>query len=164
LFIFLRIKYQNITAAMKYSVYNTINKDIDTVISKFTEPNGATRWMEGLQRIEHLSGTPGEKGAKSNCCFVHKGKEMKISEEILEQNLPQHIKFAYQSGMGYNTVEIRFEAMADGGVKQINNSYFQFKGIMKWFAPLMKGMFKKQSLKFCNAFKDYVETGKTVND
>ena len=40
---------------------------------------------------------------------------------------------------------------------QTNNSYFEMKGIMKLFAPLMKGMFKKQTIKYMTAFKAYVE-------
>lgn len=113
--------------------------------------------MEGLQRIDRISGSPHEVGAKSDFHFLHKNKEMKISETILEQNLPSQIKFGYQSPMGYNEVEMQFESLSDNSVKQINNSYFELKGIMKILSPLMKGMFKKQSMKYMTAFKDYVE-------
>jgi len=142
---------------MKYTVSNTINKPLEEVIEKFKDPEGVKHWMEGLQKIEHLSGTPGEVGAKSDFYFLHKKKEMKISETILEQNFPNQIKFAYQSPMGYNEVEMQFEKITDNSVKQINNSYFELKGIMKIMSFMLKGMFKKQSLKFMTAFKDYVE-------
>ena len=82
---------------------------------------------------------------------------MQISETILEQNLPGQIKFGFQSSMGYNEVEMLFEQLSDNSVKQINNSYFELKGFMKVFGFLMKGMFKKQSLKYMTAFKKYVE-------
>ena len=42
---------------MKYTVSNTINKPLDEVIEKFKDPEGVKHWMEGLQRIEHISGT-----------------------------------------------------------------------------------------------------------
>ncbi len=142
---------------MRYTLSNTINKPLEEVIEKFKDPDGVKHWMEGLQRIEHISGTPGEVGAKSDFYFLHKKKEMKISETILEQNLPRQIKFAYQSPMGNNEVEMVFEKLNDHSVKQINNSYFELKGFMKVMGFLMKGMFKKQSLKFMIAFKDYVE-------
>ncbi len=142
---------------MKYTLTNTINKPLEEVIEKFKDPEGVKHWMEGLQKIVHLSGTPGELGAKSDFYFLHKNKEMKISETILEQNLPNQIKFAYQSPMGYNEVEMIFEKHNDNSVKQTNNSFFELKGFMKVMSFLMKGMFRKQSLKYMTAFKNYVE-------
>jgi hypothetical protein len=142
---------------MKYTLSNTISKPLEEVVEKFKDPEGVKHWMEGLQRIEHLSGTPGEVGAKSDFYFLHKEKEMKISETILEQDLPNQIKFAYQSPMGYNEVEMLFEKLSEKSVKQTNNSYFELKGFMKVMSFLMKGMFKKQSLKYMTAFEKYVE-------
>ncbi len=142
---------------MKYTISNTINKPLAEVIEKFKDEEGVKHWMEGLQRIERLSGNPHEVGAKTNFHFLHKNKEMVIAETILEQNLPNQIKFAYESPMGYNEVEMQFEALSDNSVKQINNSYFELKGFMKIMGVFMKGMFKKQSLKYMTAFKKYVE-------
>ena len=142
---------------MKYTISNTINKPMAEVVDKFRDPEGVKHWMEGLQKIEHISGTSGEVGAKSDFYFLHKKKEMKISETILEQNFPNQIKFAYQSQMGYNEVEMLFEKISDNSVQQTNNSYFELKGFMKVMGFLMKGMFKKQSLSYMTAFKHYVE-------
>ena len=142
---------------MRYTLHNTIDKSLDEVIAKFKEPEGVKHWMEGLQKIEHISGTPGEKGAKSDFTFLHKNKEMKISETILEENLPHQIKFGYTSSMGYNEVEMLFEKISDNAVKQTNNTYFELKGFMKLLGPLMKGLFKKQTMKYMVAFKAYVE-------
>jgi hypothetical protein len=142
---------------MRYTLSNTINKPLDEVIEKFKDPEGIKHWMEGLQRLEHVSGTPGEVGAISNFHFIHKKKEMVIKETILEQNLPDQIKFSYHSAMGDNEVEMKFEKLNETSVKQINNSYFELKGFMKLMGFMMKGMFKKQSLKYMTAFKNYVE-------
>ena len=142
---------------MRYTLSNTINKPLEEVIEKFKDSEGAKKWMEGLQKIEPISGTPGEVGAKTNFYFIHKNKEMIIEETILEQNLPDQIKFAYHSSMGYNEVEMRFEPISDQSVRQINNSYFELKGIMKLMSFLMKGLFKKQSMKYMDGFKNYVE-------
>ncbi|MBK8851960.1 MAG: SRPBCC family protein [Saprospiraceae bacterium] len=144
---------------MKYTLSNTINRPMAEVMQKFKDPEGVKHWMEGLTRIEHLSGTPGEVGAKSDFYFLHKNKEMKITETILEQNLPRQIKFGYQSGMGYNEVELRFEELDAHTVKQTSNSYFEMRGLMKVFGFLMQGLLKKQSMKYMDAFKAYVEKG-----
>ena len=142
---------------MKYSVSNTINLPIDVVMEKLNEPDGMLQWMEGLQKVEPISGTPGEEGAISDLHFLHKKKEMKLRETILEQNLPDRIKFSYHSPMGYNEVELQFESLTPDSVKQTNTSYFELKGAMKIFGFLFKGMFKKQSLKYLDAFKAYAE-------
>jgi len=144
---------------MKYTLSNTINRPMAEVMQKFKNPEGVKHWMEGLTRIEHLSGTPGEVGAKSDFYFLHKNKEMKITETILEQDLPRQIKFGYQSGMGYNEVELRFEELDAHTVKQTSNSYFEMRGLMKVFGFLMQGLFKKQSMKYMDAFKAFVEKG-----
>ena len=142
---------------MKYTISNIINKPLEEVIEKFKDPEGAKHWMEGLQKMELRSGTLGEVGAKSDIHFLHKGKVMIIKETILEQNFPNQIKFSYESPMGYNEVEMQFEKLSDNSVKQINNSYFELKGMMKIMGPLMKGFFKKQSMKYLDGFKHYVE-------
>lgn len=142
---------------MKYTISNIIHKPLADVISKFVEPEGAKHWMDGLQKIERISGKPLEVGSESNFYFLHKGKEMKIAETVLEQKLPESVKFGYQSPMGYNEVELVFEEQADGSVKQINHSYFEMKGIMKYIGFLFKGVFKKQSMTYLNGFKSYVE-------
>jgi hypothetical protein len=114
--------------------------------------------MKGLQKkIERLSDSPYEVGAKSRFHSLHKNKKYVIDETILEQNLPNQIKFGLTSTMGYNEVEMVFEQLNDNSTKQINNTYFKLKGIMKLLGPLMKGMFKKQSMKYLNAFKEFVD-------
>lgn len=142
---------------MKYTVFNIIDKPLEEVVARFREPEGALEWMEGLQRIERISGEPLEVGSKSDFHSVYKNKEFKISETVLEQNLPKRIKFSYESNMGYNEVELIFEELPDGKVKQINNSFFDTKGFMKVMGFMFKGMFKKQSLKYMNGFKKYCE-------
>lgn len=142
---------------MKYTVSNTIDRPLDLVIQKFKDPAGLPKWMEGLQKVEHQSGTPGKKGAKSQLYFLHKNKEMQLTETILEENLPHSMQFAYESPMGYNEVEISFTQLTETQVRQTNTSRFELKGIMRLLGPLFKGMFKKQSTKYIDAFKNYVE-------
>ena len=67
---------------MKYTLSNTIHKSLNEVIEKFTEPDGAMHWMEGLQKIERLSETPYKVGAKTNFHFLHRNKKMQIKDWI----------------------------------------------------------------------------------
>ncbi|OIQ30944.1 MAG: hypothetical protein BM564_01660 [Bacteroidetes bacterium MedPE-SWsnd-G2] len=142
---------------MKYSLKNTINKPHDEVITHFTNPDGLKHWMEGFERLERISGEAHSEGSKTNFHFIFKNKPMVIAETILEQNLPHQIKFAYESKMGYNEVEMKFEKASDNSTTQINNSYFELNGPMKYIGFLMKPLMKKQSLKYMTAFKAYAE-------
>lgn len=142
---------------MRYTLSNTINKPLSVVAEKFKDTEGAKEWMEGLHTIEPVSGEPGEKGATCYFHFTHKGKEMKLLETILEENLPNQIKFSYTSGFGYNEVELLFEEISENVTKQTTNNYFQLKGFMKIMGFFMSGLFKKQSMKYMDGFKKYAE-------
>ena len=142
---------------MRYTLSNSINAPLEEVSAKFLDPDGLMIWMEGIGRVEHISGKPGEVGAKSYIYTTHKGKQIKITETVLESNMPNQIKFGYHSKLGYNEVEMLFEKIDDTTVKQINNSYFEMKGFMKVLGFLFKGLFKKQSMRFMEGFKKYVE-------
>lgn len=143
---------------MRYSFDIKIEKPIEVVIQKFKDEEGLKHWMDGFQKVEHISGIPGTKGAVSDFYFLHKKREMKIRETILEENLPKSIKFAYQSSMGYNEVETVFEPINENRINLTSNNYFKLKGLMKVFGWLMPGMFKKQSLKYMTNFKAYCES------
>ena len=142
---------------MKYTVSNTINRSMDQVMEKYKDPEGVKNWMDGLEKIERLSGSHMEVGAKSNFHFLYKGKQMQIAEEVLEEDLPRQIKYGFTSSMGYNTVEMIFEPIDDNSVRQTNNSYFEMRGFMKLIGFVMIGMFKKQSKTYITAFKSWVE-------
>jgi len=94
--------------------------------------------MEGLKRIERVSGYAGEVGAKSRLYTEHKKRKFEMIETILE-NRPDGIKFAFESSLGYNEVDIRFEKVDENQTRQTNTSYFKLKGIMKIMGVLMKG-------------------------
>lgn len=143
---------------MRYSFDIKIEKPLDVVIEKFKDEEGLKHWLYGFQKVEHISGIPGTKGAVSDFYFLHKKREMKMGETILEENLPKSIKFGYQSPMGYNEVETVFKPINESNLKLTSNNYFKLEGMMKVFGWLMPGMFKKQSLKYMTNFKAYCES------
>ena len=143
---------------MKYSTEGVINKPIDEVIRLFDDPKLMTKWMEGLQSFEHISGTPGQPGAKSKLIWQMGKRRMEMTETVLVRNLPHEFSGKYE-GMGktVNIVRNKFEKLGPDKTKYTTEQEFQFAGPMKLFAPLMKGMFKKQSQKYMDAFKKFAE-------
>ncbi len=142
---------------MKYTLSNTINSSLREVTQKISDSEGTKKWTDNLQSIEQTSGTYCEVGSKRNLHYLFKNKEMIITETILEQNLPNQIKFAYDSKMGRNIVELVFEQLSDNQVKQTSHTTMELQGAMKLFGFMLKSVFKKQSKKYMTAFKQYVE-------
>lgn len=142
---------------MKYTNEIEINKPIDTVIALFDNPDNLKKWMEGLQSFEHLSGTPGEPGAKSLLKFKMGNREMEMIETVTKRNLPDEFTGTYEAKGVMNIVKNSFVKISDSKTKYITEHEFQFKGLMKIIAFLMPGIFKKQSMKYLTAFKNFAE-------
>lgn len=142
---------------MKYTLSNTINGSLDSIAAKMSNSEGVKKWTEGLQTIEQTSGNYCDVGSKRNLYYLFNNKEMIITETILEQNLPEQIKFAYDSKMGRNVVELVFEKISDHQIKQTSNTTMELKGVMKLFGFMFASVFKKQSKKYMTGFKKYVE-------
>jgi len=142
---------------MKYTLSNEINSALSHVAQKIIAPEGAKEWTEGLQNIEQVAGQFGEVGSKRKLHYLFNNKEMIITESILEQNLPYQIKFTYDSKMGRNIVELKFDQVSDNKVRQTSHTTMELKGMMKWIGFIVIPMFKNQSRKYMTAFKSYAE-------
>lgn len=142
---------------MKYSVDTIINKPVNEVVELFDNEANMFKWMEGLQSVEHLSGTKGKAGAKSRMKFKMGKRELEMVETIKENNLPYKMVTTYDAKGVHNIIITRMEAQGDA-TKYIAEQEFQFKGFMKIIGFLMPGAFKKQSLKYLNDFKNFAET------
>jgi len=113
--------------------------------------------MEGLQSFEHLSGTPGQPGAKSKLKFKMGKREIEMIETITVRNLPEEFSGTYEAKGVFNIVKNKFIPVGENKTKHIAESEFQFRGMMKIMGILMPGAFKKQSMKYLNDFKIFAE-------
>lgn len=142
---------------MKYTVSIDIDKPIDRVIELFDSTDNLKEWMEGLQSFEHLSGTPGQVGARSKLIYKMGKKDVEMIETITVRKLPQEFSGTYEAEGVFNIVKNRFEKLSDNKTRYISEQEFEFKGMMKYVAFLMPWAFKKQSMKYLKAFKRFVE-------
>lgn len=142
---------------MKYTSEIEIEKPIGKVIELFDNTDNLSKWMEGLQSFEHMSGTPGQPGAKSRLRFKMGKREMEMIETITTRNLPHEFSGTYETNGVFNTVKNKFSKVSETRTKYITENEFQFKGFMKILAFLMPGAFKNQSMKFMQAFKAFAE-------
>lgn len=143
---------------MKFTTEIEINKPIDEVVALFDNPDNMSKWMEGLQSFEHLSGTPGQEGARSRLKFKMGSREIEMTETINVRKLPEEFSGTYEAKGVFNIVKNHFVKVSENKTRYITYNEFQFKGFMKLIAFIMPGAFKKQSLKYQQDFKAFVES------
>lgn len=142
---------------MKYTAEIEIKKPIDEVIALFDDPDNMSKWMEGLQSFEPISGTPGQVGAKSRLVFKMGKREIEMVETVTARNLPDELSVTYETKGIFNIVKNRFEKLSENKTMYLTENEFQFMGFMKIIGFLMPGSFKKQSMKYLRDFKKFAE-------
>jgi hypothetical protein len=142
---------------MKYTVSTIINAPLEEVIKRFDNVEMMKEWMPGLVKFEHLSGEPGQVGAKSKLTYQMGKRTIEMIETITERDLPRCFNGTYEAKGVYNEVGNAFEAINETTTKHSSDQYFNFKGGMKVIGFLFPGAFKKQSLKYLEDFKHFVE-------
>lgn len=143
---------------MKFNVAIEIEKPVGEVVALFDNVDNLYKWMEGLESFEHLEGTPGEVGARSRLKFDMNGRKIEMIETITVKDLPSEFTGTYEADGVFNIVRNRFEPLGEDRTLYTSENEFQFKGFMKIFGWLMPGMFRKQSLKYLEAFKRFAES------
>ena len=142
---------------MKYTSSIEINRPVDRVIELFDSTDNMFKWMKGLQSFEAISGNPGQVGAKSRLKFKMGKREIEMIETITVKNLPDEFSGTYEAKGVFNVVKNKFIALPGNKTKYISEQEFKFLGFMKIIGFLMPGAFKKQSMKYLNDFKTFVE-------
>ncbi len=144
---------------MKFNCTVSIKAPIDTVVELFDNVENLDKWQDGFISFEHLSGTVGEKGAKSKLIYKIGKKEMELIETIITKELPNQFIGLYEAKTMTNIMKNSFVAVSENLTRyDVEIEYTKFNGFMvKAMAFLMPGMFKKQTQKWLNQFRDFVE-------
>lgn len=148
---------------MKYTTEVIINKPRKEVIEKLDSLENMKHWQRGLVNATPLQGNLGEEGATMKLEYKMGKREMAMVETIIKRNLPEEFHTTYDAKGVHNIQQNYFKEMDKDTTKWISESEFQFQGFgMKLIGFLMPGAFKKQSQKYLNDFKNFVENGTSV--
>ena len=142
---------------MKYSTEIEIDLPVERVIELFDNSDNLSKWQPELISFEHLSGEPGQVGAKSKLKYQMGKREIEMIETITVRNLPEEFSGTYEAKGIFNVVKNKFVQLAENKTKYISDQEFQFSGMMKLMGALMPGAFKKQSQKYLKQFKEFAE-------
>ena len=150
---------------MKYSIDITIELPRDEVIKKMDNTDNMKHWQKGLVSTEHISGTPGDIGAKMQLNYKLGKREFNLIETITKNNFPEEFHATYNTKGMHNVQENFFEETPEAHTKWISKCEFVPSGfMMRVMIFLMPGAFKKQSMKYMVNFKNFAEKGTSVAD
>jgi len=142
---------------MKYKNEVIINAPIDKVIELFDDADNLKKWQPGLISIDHLTGDYGQVGSTYKLKFKMGKRDMEMIETIKVKNFPDLFITTYDIKNVWNEVQTHFEKINDSTTKYWTDNEFEMKGFMKIMAFVMPGVFKKQSQKYLDLFKEFVE-------
>lgn len=148
---------------MKYTIETIINLSREETIRKLDNVENIKHWQRGLVSAEHISGTPGEVGAKMKLSYKFGKREMELMETITKRNFPHEFHATYDTKGMHNIQENYFEAVGMDQTKWTSKSEFIASSFMlRMMMFLMPGAFKKQSKIYMEDFKNFAEKGTSV--
>lgn len=147
---------------MKYQKEITINKPRKEVVEKFSKPENMKYWQRGFISMNQINGQLGEEGSQNLLKYKMGNREIEMTETILKNNLPDEFSATYEAKGVYNYQVNRFTPTLEKSTLWITDNEFSFSGFMKLFGWFMPGAFKKQTSKYMEDFKAFVEEGKSV--
>lgn len=143
---------------MKYEHKIEINLPRKTVIELFNNSENLKKWQPSLISFDHLSGNPGETGAKSKLFYKMDKREVEMIETISLQNFPEEFSATYEAENVWNKVSNLFMELDDNKTLWLSKNEFRGTGIMRLMLWLMPSAFKKQSYQSMKDFKSFAET------
>lgn len=136
----------------------TIDADCQTVWRLYTDTSRRRHWQPGLVHIQHVTGTPCTRGAVAELVYMHKGKQILMTETITESRSPDFITGTYDGPYASTHVVQHFVAAENGATRWTGFCVYHFKGIMKLLSLLMARSIRERTNADMQRFKLYVET------
>ena len=142
---------------MRYTVEIQIKKPKEAVFKLFEDPENLYKWQPSLEKIELLSGTAGQPGAKSKLTYLKNGKPFEMIETITNITGSDEFIGTYESKGIFNIVKSRFFD-DHGHTKLVLDSEFRFSGFMVLVSLFIKGTCVKQTTDMLNGLKKFAES------
>ena len=142
---------------MRYESEIIINLPRTRVIELFDSFDNLKKWQEGLISYDHLSGEPGQPGAKTRLLYNMGRRRMEMIETIIERNLPDEFSATYDASGVHNIVRNNFYDEGEQ-TRWVLDSDFQFRSYMRivsLFIP--NSSFRNQTRSSMESFKRFAE-------
>ena len=148
---------------MLYTTETIVKVPLDVFVNKYDNMENMKHWQRGLESTEHLSGEPGQLGSKLKLTYDFGKRKMEIIETITKSNFPNEFHASYNTKGMTNVQEHYFSETQEGHTKwKIKNKFIPLNFVMRAMMFFMPKAFKKQSKKYMQDFKNFVEKGISV--
>ena len=160
---------------MKYTVSMEIALPRETVVQLLADPAHLPKWLRGLVQHEPLNGMHGQVGTESRVVMQMGQQRIEATETITRREpadlhgVPRECVVHFDreivaKGM-WNAVRDQLTEAGPETTLWVSESEYRFSGLlMRLVAPLMPGVFRKQSLQHMRDFKAFAEHGKDVRE
>ncbi|NNC94046.1 MAG: SRPBCC family protein [Chitinophagales bacterium] len=144
---------------MKFTCSVEINDSRDKVVKLFKDPSNLKEWQEGFVSMDSIRGAVGEVGAKTKFVYDTSGGRIELIETIQKNDLPEEFVALYEAKQMTNTMANKFSIVNSDKTRwEAQIDYLSFNGFVpKLMAKFMPGMFKKQTQKWLDNFKEFAE-------
>ena len=144
------------TAGMKSVVELDIAAQQSAVANLFMDPNNNTKWMSGLDRIEPISGEPGEPGSVYR--MVPKLDDRVFVATVLARDAPTETRLSLDAYDASISITVKLHKLAWDRTRFVSEEIFRFKGLR----GLALGLFAAPAIKRAHrrhieAFKRFAE-------
>lgn len=145
---------------VQFSVGVEIKRPIDEVLKIWQDPAHLEHWQEGFIKHEFKEGEPGEVGSKTSLWYKSPGGKFELVETILVSDLPREFTGEYAAKTMVNTMRNHFTSIDPNTTRwEAHIDYLEFNGIIpKLLGMFGKGMFRKQTQKWLDRFRDHAES------
>ncbi len=142
-----------------YQTTTLIERPIEEVYEAISDSSKVKQWLQGLEKIEPISGTPMQAGYKSKYTFIENGRTAIFHEEMTA--VSPYKSFTYILANDSLTIEGHTQMDHKNGKTELTVSN-KVKGKtwgMKIMMPFLKGMMRKRQMQDFARFKAMVEAG-----
>lgn len=144
-----------------YDCEVTVDKPLAESWAVSQDDSKMSSWLEGFEKIEPVSGTPGTVGSVSDIHFVTNGEAMVIRETITEIVPNESVAMSFTSDFMNMDYKLAMTS-ADGKTKIKSSTTCKGNGIIsKSMVALMKGAMKTQEETNLGNLKKTIENNTT---
>jgi len=87
----------SIKPVVTYDCEIMVDKPLDESWNVTQDEEKMSEWLDGFQKVEQVSGSPGTVGAVANVYFITDGQEMTIKETIIDIKANESIEMLFES-------------------------------------------------------------------
>ena len=127
------------------------------VAKLFADPRNNPKWMDEIERIEPVSGKPGEPGSVYR--LVPKRGKLNFVATVVSRDLPSEARLSLEDRRVTVSVRGEFRKLSDRKTKLTSEETFRFKGwFNRVFGFLARGAIKTAHRRHIESFKRFAES------